>query len=513
MVWGAALHDMQALHVRTPSSRRLKIATKKRGRSTVVPTVKSAASFMQSGIRPITMTLVRFRYLRISHIDLIHQKFEAQFLVVLCIKGGANDPYLSQLGEGSHKFPKPESGPPRPSARWFANQLTVGNSTTERPPLDDNVYISGDDIFISRRYQGEFFEVFEMDDFPFDRQELSIELAVNCRVNGATPCMLVIDDAAQVDMSEIGFRTCTQQYELDNRMTSIEVPIAPPDDVYPTVRISTRVYRDPTYIVINMCVPMILFMLTQMLQFFMPTGDQEGRLAVTLTVLLTANAYKTVTLHMTPNISYLTLVDKYVQWMSSIMILNVAEGAAVGLATYIYKRRALRLLGNDRDPMVDVQFFFDVGEYPLSPPPPPPLAPVSDLPTTIYYWPALIDLVCLIVSLLLVLLVHAWFGWRIHGIRRVRRRIDTDAYKVHVMRRELWEAKLIHNDQARPRLMSKVKRAVAGRQVADSKVGDSVQAVGPNITCGKSKRDVIQCAPAVSAWAAPGPADAPTPVT
>jgi len=133
------------------------------------------------------------------------------------------------------------------------------------------------------------------------------------------------------------------------------------------------------------------------------------------------------------------------------------------------------------------------------------------LPTTIYYWPALIDLVCLIVSLLLVLLVHAWFGWRIHGIRRVRRRIDTDAYKVHVMRRELWEAKLIHNDQARPRLMSKVKRAVAGRQVADSKVGDSVQAVGPNITCGKSKRDVIQCAPAVSAWAAP--ADAPTPVT
>lgn len=58
-----------------------------------------------------------------------------------------------------------------------------------------------------------------------------VQLAVNCRVNGATPCMLVIDDAAQVDMSEAGFRTCTQQYELDNRMTSIEVPIAPPDDV------------------------------------------------------------------------------------------------------------------------------------------------------------------------------------------------------------------------------------------------------------------------------------------
>lgn len=173
---GAALHDMQALHVRTSSSRRLKIARlKKRGR-TMASTVKAAASFMQSGIRPITMTLVRFRFLRISRIDLIHQKFECQFLVVLCIKGGANDPYLSQLGDGSHKFPKPESGPPRPAARWFANQLTVGNSATETPPLDDNVYISGDDIFISRRYQGEFFEVFEMDDFPFDRQELSIEV-------------------------------------------------------------------------------------------------------------------------------------------------------------------------------------------------------------------------------------------------------------------------------------------------------------------------------------------------
>lgn len=47
--------------------------------------------------------------------------------------------------------------------------------------------------------------------------------------------------------------------------------------VYPTVRISARVYRDPTYIVINMCVPMVLFMLTQMLQFLMPTCDQVSK--------------------------------------------------------------------------------------------------------------------------------------------------------------------------------------------------------------------------------------------
>ena len=236
-------------------------------------------------------------------------------------------------------------------------------------------------------------------------------------------------------------------------------------------------------------------------------------MAVTLTVLLTANAYKTVTLNMTPNISYLTLVDKYVQWMSSIMILNVADGAVVGLATYIHQRRALRLLGHARDPMGDVQFFFDAGEYPLSPPPPPPhLAPISGLPSTIHYWPAMIDLVCLIVSLLLVVLVHAWFGWRILGIRRVRRRIDTDAYKVHVMRRELWQSKLIHNEPARTRLMSKATRAVAGRQVAPGKVGDSVQAVGPNITADGSNLDVIYgCAPDVSAWTAP--ANAPTPIT
>ena len=58
--------------------------------------------------------------------------------------------------------------------------------------------------------------------------------------------------------------------------------------------------------------------------------DMETRLAVTLTLLLTAAAYKLAIITMTPDISYLTTLDCYVLICALFVAAMVFEGAFLG---------------------------------------------------------------------------------------------------------------------------------------------------------------------------------------
>jgi len=378
-----------------------------------------------------TLTITRFRFVRISHIDLKDQSFRAQFIVDLRFKGGANDPYLRNVDEV--KISKDEASQKlHASSKWFANQLSIKNFVEEQAPLDDNVHVATDgtnDVLISRRYHGIFFEVFEMDDFPFDKQELSIYLAINCQPVGKFPCILEVDEDADFSISKSGFRSCTQEYELDDRLTSTIIPVKAPDDLYPTIKISARIYRDPMYIILNLMVPMVLFLFLQLLQFCVPTGDQEVRLAVTLTVLLTANAYKTVTMDMTPRVSYLTFIDRYMHFVSYIMIITVAEGAIVGQVTYLSNRRHGQLDGPR--PL----FFFDLTAITNM-----TVTTEATIPSS---FPAWVDFISLLVILLAILLLHIWFGLKVAYIKRVRRLIDRSECQVHGLQKGTWRQRFL----------------------------------------------------------------------
>ena len=56
------------------------------------------------------------------------------------------------------------------------------------------------------------------DSLALDLQELSIELAMNCRIGGILGCELVVADDAQISVSADGF-ACHQLYDLDERTT------------------------------------------------------------------------------------------------------------------------------------------------------------------------------------------------------------------------------------------------------------------------------------------------------
>ena len=65
-------------------------------------------------------------------------------------------------------------------------------------------------------------------------------------------------------------------------------------------------------------------------QFLVPVDDVGTRLSVSLSLVLTAAAYKIVANDMVPKLAYLTVLDKYVMSCSFFIVIMVFEGAAVG---------------------------------------------------------------------------------------------------------------------------------------------------------------------------------------
>ena len=54
-------------------------------------------------------------------------------------------------------------------------------------------------------WQGLFYERFELNDFPFDAQDLTFSLAMNVRVDGQLGCKLRIADNVDMVLEKTGF--------------------------------------------------------------------------------------------------------------------------------------------------------------------------------------------------------------------------------------------------------------------------------------------------------------------
>ena len=110
-------------------------------------------------ILPLKRTLeVRFVEMnRLGDIDIINQRFHAEFVVQLAFKGGANDEQLSSTDPG---FPLDAWNRPtfRPSAAWYMAQVDFNNAH-EFTQLDAKVVTDGDDLLMNMRFEGVFSEI------------------------------------------------------------------------------------------------------------------------------------------------------------------------------------------------------------------------------------------------------------------------------------------------------------------------------------------------------------------
>lgn len=174
------------------------------------------------------------------------------------------------------------------------------------------------DYCFKRRFQASFTDRAELHDFPFDRQILKIRIQayqprnmVYFIPNAEYPSIFFYEKFQFHDTYKPVFKdkiyTCTSLSDSKESSAYFE---------YPICTYTLAFDRKPHYYITNIVAPMATFTLLACLSFAV---DEDGnsmdigtRLSFTMTLLLTAVAYKFVVTSALPQISYLTIMDKYV---------------------------------------------------------------------------------------------------------------------------------------------------------------------------------------------------------
>ena len=276
-----------------------------------------------------TFELRRAEFVQLFAIDCVEQSFKAQIYIELVLRDGALDDSLAASGD---QFPLDDAGKPtfRPPALWYLKQLDFNNASHFHE-MEHSTRIIGNDIVLGARFEGVWFENMELVNFPFDCQELTASLSMNVRTTGMTPATFTVPDDADLSLDMEGFTSQQQLWQAKSKLNAISTTVGASEDrKFPTLKLSAVVFRRSGYYVYNIVVPMAFLPLLGAMQFAVPRDNQETRLSVSLSLLLTCAAFKFSISTMMPSVSYLTFIDRYVNGNAFLLMLLVFEGAICG---------------------------------------------------------------------------------------------------------------------------------------------------------------------------------------
>ena len=299
---------------------------------------------------------------------------------------GALDEDLSKQFDG---FPVDEDGRPtyRPSAVWYLSQLDFPNGH-DLHVLESKVAVVGNDLHLIQRVEGEFFERFELHAFPFDAQDLTVTMCFNCAKNGPVPVELSCPPSAVLGIDVTTPLSPSRIRSLHPHTLSLlrrphrreTTPLSPSrlrslhphtlsparrcsrlpfmqvttfafSDVwdlnptlshelttvgacktaqFPAMNIRACACRRANFVLVNVAVPMGFISLMPATIFVVSVEETAEMLNIAVTVMLTAVAFKFVIAAYLPQISYMTLIDKYIQFCNGITYLSALLVAIVG---------------------------------------------------------------------------------------------------------------------------------------------------------------------------------------
>lgn len=187
------------------------------------------------------------------------------------------------------------------------------------------------------KFNGTWFQQFDLRRFPFDGQYLSIMWKLNFTASGPRFGTLVIPDY-QFDLNDptrtsFGFEFGCKALELSEwtqypaRITFGNAHFLPStgNPMASITLVQVKIVRKTDFWIFNVILLIFIFVTLGFLVFATPGGtDALGdRLGLTFTLLLTIVAFKFVVADKLPNVPYLTVLDKYVN--VSIIVLGVVS--------------------------------------------------------------------------------------------------------------------------------------------------------------------------------------------
>ena len=256
----------------------------------------SGSASPENGVPPLYLRLQRVDFQTISAIDQVAQTFAARIFVIFDIPADAvDDVLLAGLNDAKGPFK---------SARFhldcieFVNLLDGGSVTrflSKTPTVSLNLCALA---------EGTFNVMYELQTFPYDHQSLSVQVRSKCANEKAAPVVLDSDTwAGGIQRENFAL---SNVWTLEDNVAVSPKPIDMQDTIglsYPGLRFAVHVQRKSAYYVINVVCPTGLYALLCGCQAWIPRQDVSDRLSVSLTLLLTATAYKFVTASMLPAVA------------------------------------------------------------------------------------------------------------------------------------------------------------------------------------------------------------------
>ncbi|XP_032236006.2 cys-loop ligand-gated ion channel isoform X2 [Nematostella vectensis] len=251
--------------------------------------------------REVTVN-IRCSIISVGDIDTVRQEFKCDIFVCATWR----EPRLQ--GKENKDVDWSEEWNPRIT---FFNAVSIDSNQKKR----NLIYLPGDDVPLAQesyRLVGTFKENLELYDFPMDCQELTVTLMSDWtdRVVEFRKDMTRMDNVRHETFTavhewELGDHVATEATRTkDNQASSA--------NNYPIYHIRAHVRRKNGYYLWNVVTIMLLIGALAFASFSVDISAPADRLSVTLTLLLTAVAFKFVVSQSLPTISYLTILDKYV---------------------------------------------------------------------------------------------------------------------------------------------------------------------------------------------------------
>ena len=247
--------------------------------------------------------------------------------------------------------------------RFFAPRLYVNNLVTLKPEESVEWFTvhegaQGDPVVCFRwKLKGTFQEIMELHKFPFDVQNLTVEIRSGWEIDHQTNGVLLVENlnakcahlesappAPLCGLTRLCFsalcslyvlahivswhrymsnvlrpdETFVQQseYQLSKRL-QIKTIFTPRDEsasshAYSSLKVTMRVERLAGYWIFNVVLPLFIVTSSMFVSYALGPDELSDRSSITLTTLLAMVAFKYVVSGKLPDISYATIIDTYV---------------------------------------------------------------------------------------------------------------------------------------------------------------------------------------------------------
>ncbi len=164
------------------------------------------------------------------------------------------------------------------------------------------------------RYQGRFSTKFNLEDYPFDTQTMTV--IMEDTLSGASKLRYKLDGPQPVDIDPVltlpGFRVGKPEMRVDQQKypTGFGDLSVGDSEPYSRVVLSIPVTRPAVAMTIKTFVPILLIIVCASLVFFVRPVYVEGRIGLGITALLTLVALQLSATSGLPDVDYLTMLDK-----------------------------------------------------------------------------------------------------------------------------------------------------------------------------------------------------------